>query len=624
MRLLVLLITLMTYTSLIGQLKKDISTEIKDVTVFLSGAQITRNGTATLPQGEHLLTFSALSPYIDKKSIQFKTNRNLTVLSVNYQLDFLSAEEQSASYRHLQESIDSLTGIKRIEEAMIEVIEEDIDFLIDNRQLSHDTQAVSPSQLDAMAQYQSKRMVELKLKKIERNAYLREINENIGQYYNQIELSKNQTEALGQILIKVDVKTAGTIPVVLNYVTENASWYPSYDIEVNRLDQPMQLSYKANIIQQTKEDWSQVSLTFSSNNPTVSPIAPELKTYYLDYHLLPPSYNDISKGITGVVRDRSGEALIGANIIVKGTTIGTITDLDGSFELPRPDLGSQLTVSYTGYVSQDVYIQDRPMTIVLKEGELLDEVVVTGYSGNSRKSGRYAKESLSEEELVPMLQGKIRGMSTQPIPVTLKEKTTSVSFKIDQPYTIKSDHQAYAVEMIGIMVPTRYEYLTIPKINSNAYLIAHVEDWEQYNFLAGQANIILENTFIGSSLLDLSGANDVLKISLGIDKSVYVKREQKQDYKDKKFLGRNKTEVIEWYTTVKNNKEQAINIKVLDQIPVSNNEEIEVSIEESSKANIAEDIGLCTWQLTLNANQEQELRLVYEVKYPKNRQLSVE
>ncbi|MGM9760272.1 MAG: TonB-dependent receptor [Parabacteroides sp.] len=92
-----------------------------------------------------------------------------------------------------------------------------------------------------------------------------------------------------------------------------------------------------------------------------------------------------SRRLTGVIQDASGNPLIGANVMEKGTTNGTISDLDGKFEL-NVAKGSTLLVTYVGYVTQEVRVDNRnTITIVLKEDtEALDEVVVIGY-GSARK-----------------------------------------------------------------------------------------------------------------------------------------------------------------------------------------------------------------------------------------------
>src|SRR5690606_23837041 len=92
--------------------------------------------------------------------------------------------------------------------------------------------------------------------------------------------------------------------------------------------------------------------------------------------------------ISGIVRDETGNPLIGVNIQVKGTSKGTTTDLDGHFELFDVDEGSILVLSYIGYTNSEIEIgeNDTPLDIVmLSDAEVLDELVVVGY-GTQLKS----------------------------------------------------------------------------------------------------------------------------------------------------------------------------------------------------------------------------------------------
>lgn len=86
----------------------------------------------------------------------------------------------------------------------------------------------------------------------------------------------------------------------------------------------------------------------------------------------------------GVVTDKTGEAIIGANVIVKGTTNGTITDMDGRFELDVPN-NATLQVSYIGFNTQEIVFTGQPSIEVqlVDDTQALDEVVVTALGGAS-------------------------------------------------------------------------------------------------------------------------------------------------------------------------------------------------------------------------------------------------
>ena len=88
-----------------------------------------------------------------------------------------------------------------------------------------------------------------------------------------------------------------------------------------------------------------------------------------------------AKTITGTITDKEGNPIIGANVVVKGTTNGTITNIDGNFSLTA-NKGSILQISYIGFITQEVTVgSNSTLSVVLKEdSETLDEVVVVGYS----------------------------------------------------------------------------------------------------------------------------------------------------------------------------------------------------------------------------------------------------
>jgi iron complex outermembrane receptor protein len=127
------------------------------------------------------------------------------------------------------------------------------------------------------------------------------------------------------------------------------------------------------------------------------------------------------KTVSGVVTDAgNGEALIGANILVKGTDNGTITDIDGSYSL-RASEGDVLILSYAGYADQEVVIgASNTYNVSMSGGKLLDEVVVVGYGSQKTKEITSAVVSVGREDFnkgpiadaAQLLQGKVAGLSS--------------------------------------------------------------------------------------------------------------------------------------------------------------------------------------------------------------------
>lgn len=141
-----------------------------------------------------------------------------------------------------------------------------------------------------------------------------------------------------------------------------------------------------------------------------------------------------ARTITGTVTDQTGETIISASVIVKGTTLGTVTDFDGNYELDVPEDASVLVFSYIGLETQELPISGNVMNVVLKENsEVLEEVVVTGYGTTKKRDLVTSVASVGADQLkdIPVtsasevLQGKLAGVS-----VTTTEGSPDADVKI--------------------------------------------------------------------------------------------------------------------------------------------------------------------------------------------------
>ncbi len=147
----------------------------------------------------------------------------------------------------------------------------------------------------------------------------------------------------------------------------------------------------------------------------------EKKIYLLESQekqVLPSQYQKVTK-IQGTVKDNSGLSVIGATVMVKGTTVGTVTDIDGNFSIDASE-GSTLEFSYIGYKSQQQkVIPGKMLSITLcEDSEVLDEVVVVGYGVQKKSDLTGAVGSIKAKEIEKMpvasvdhaLQGKVSGV----------------------------------------------------------------------------------------------------------------------------------------------------------------------------------------------------------------------
>lgn len=197
----------------------------------------------------------------------------------------------------------------------------------------------------------------------------------------------------------------------------------------------------------------------------------------------------------------------------------------------------------------------------------------------------------------------------------------SVVFNLQDKQTVLSDGKDQALAIKQYQLKTTYSYHTVPKLDKGAFLIAKISDWSKYNLVAGNATIFFEGAYVGKTYINPQVTSDELLISMGRDNGIVVEREPIKAYKEAKFIGSNKKETIAYKIIIKNKKNTAIDIEILDQIPVSQDKAIEIVLEEKSGAAYTKENGKLLWTLNLQPRQSKEVTFRYTIKYPKKAQV---
>ncbi len=199
----------------------------------------------------------------------------------------------------------------------------------------------------------------------------------------------------------------------------------------------------------------------------------------------------------------------------------------------------------------------------------------------------------------------------------------AATFKIDKSHTIPADSEPYLITVSNQTLDATYEYLTIPKVDMSAFLIAKVTGWQKLNLIDGKANVYFGNTYIGESAINTRLIGDTLDLSLGRDNQVVVKRAKLEDFAATKSIGGKKVESLVYEISVKNNNAAPIHIKIQDQIPVSQESDISVETEEMSGAAFDAPSGRLQWLKKIAPAENAKCKLAFSVKYPKNKPLSL-
>ena len=605
---------------------------INKVTVFTNGAQVERSKSVILVPGEQVVTFTGFSPYMDKKNLQVKAKGHLTILGVS---ERTAHPDSAAQIKKLHAAEDDVKAVeRRIQQTKDEqeMLTAQLELVKTNCSVAGRTVATPLANIKELNAYYAQQVLSVKKRSQELEEQLQNLNDELKRKQNTCDsIAKLKLKNITEIDVKVDAKQGGRADFDITYYVKNAGWFPSYDIRSNSIKEPLQLSYKANIYQNTREEWKNVPVTLSSANPNRSNVAPQLKTYWLDYGLSAPTYSFDSDGstISGKIVDaEDGSPIVGASIIIKGTQIGTVSDIDGYYSITLPQDHRQLSFTYIGYQTQTrTATPGSTLNIRMKEDEQrLEEVTVVGY-GTSKKGRKSKGEVLKARESIPMMEDlavEEEMDESEVISVNQQQAQFGYEFDIKQLLTLPDGGKTTTTEITRHQLPATYEYRGIPKIDKESFLVADATDWQKLNLMEGEANVYFDNSFVGKSILDPNVSSDTLHFSMGRDQSIRVQRIKVSESSTRRFFGSNQEQTMKWRITVKNNRQESVNITVFDQAPISRNTSIEVSMEELSDGQFDKQTGIIKWPLQLQPGEQRDLILQYKVKYPKNRRLNIE
>jgi hypothetical protein len=602
----------------------EIKSEVNEVTVYLTGAQVTRFKSVNIPLGRSTIRFTNLSPFIDSKSISIKAKGEFTILSVNLQQNFLTPQSKSKENEDLLKNKQDLENKIKTESAYLDILNEELAFLKANSSIGGANVGTSLTSLKEADTYFSEKITSIKLKQIDRQSNLEQFTKDLDKVENQLaSLASKKEFPTGEIIVNINSRAVTEATFEIKYLVSNAGWTPSYDIKVKNIELPADLTYKANVHQYTNEDWRNIQLKLSSSDPNTSNTYREPQPYFLNYNSVPPSYRTNINQVSGHIYDiDTEEPLPYATVMVKGTSIGTVTDINGAYSISIPQNGGQLIISYVGYTQVESPITNQLMDFHMKTAALaLQEVTVVGF-GSAKKSSQERALGFNGDKTTIRTPESYKNSNI--VETGYLANQTSIEFEIKTPYTIPSDGKNLTIDIASYSLPANYQYFCTPKVDKNVYLLAQIVDWEKYNLLEGEANVFFEDTYTGKTLLDIRYMSDTLTISLGNDKGVSINREIQRQYTTRQFLGNKKEETKTWLISIKNNKQQSINISILDQIPVSTLEEIQVNALDLSNGKLDPETGIIKWDLQLKPAEKKEFDLKYSVQYPKYRTLIIE
>ncbi len=557
------LVVLFVWFSAITFAQKPIFTtaKVKAATVYFNAAELTQTTSVNLPAGNSEVVIKNVANSLNESTVQIGAPNSVTILSVQFTNNYISEFEIDETNPTIKKVRDSIALIqKEIGKVQIEKTSHSktIELLDKNQLVARQNSGLSVVELIKMVDYYKAKRSELSNSITTLQEKENKFNETLNRLKSKLEINTKNEEknSNGKLIVQVMNDVAGTVNLDINYISNTASWTPFYDLRAESIKEPINMMYKAQVVQNSGIDWKKVKLTLSNGNPNQSNVAPILSAWFLRYSV--DESNDYYMGYASGSGNREQDYLKAPSA---SNTIQGFVELDRKYRAG-----------------------DQPIFDTLANGKII--------ARNSPLLDKYT--SINENQL-------------------------NVSFDIDIPYDILSNGKVHSVALKEIDLPATYKYYAVPRVDKEAFLLAEISDYSKYNLLPGEANIIFEGMYVGKTTINPNQTTDTLNLSMGRDKKISIKREKVVDKSGTKFLSSYKEQVFTFDLTVRNNKKEDAFLLLKDQYPLSTDKDITVELLDDGKAKVNSETGILTWELKLTPNETKKIRISYKVKYPKDK-----
>lgn len=490
--------------------EQEVKTKVNTATVYPKGVQVVRKQKLQLPEGKTKLIFTGISPFVNTESIVINTDQEVNILSSSYR----SKTPIKVIKDSLILKINQLQTTINEESTKVNIINDKLQLLYSLKDALTKKASVSATEFNNAIGYYNQQLPPLAMEK-------NQIQQNITKLFKDKNKLINELNNVNQLQYKyewviealIDIKGNVKADFTISYFSDSASWTPSYDLKISNKSADIMLDYKANLVQNTKVNWDNITLNFSSTSPSYVISTPEFSPYYL--------YDSTSSGKLLVVTTENKKS--------------TPPKVKSNNNIPKCD------------------------------------------------------------------------------------------FQLNTPFSIPSGKNTHHINIAQKRVDVDYRYLSMPKQKPAVFLHANLHGWEKMNILPGQACISRDGKYLQKVDLFDAIKNDTLIINKGIDKGISISRKKIRGYYSSRDLKEEIEERFGWCINVKNNKQETVNIQVIDQMPVSDQDNIIIEVEDSIfPGKLNKETGQLDWNIRLYPREEKNLYIKYTVRHPKDLELNIQ
>ncbi|NER96342.1 MAG: mucoidy inhibitor MuiA family protein [Symploca sp. SIO1B1] len=244
-----------------------------------------------------------------------------------------------------------------------------------------------------------------------------------------------------------------------------------------------------------------------------------------------------------------------------------------------------------------------------KQGEesspmVLDQAITMPYPGTI-----IAPEALVGIELKPS--------TAQEVSTEVSQQGSIVNFEVSNLLQINSDNTTHTTKIFTQDYPCRTEYIAIPQLTNLAYLQATIANpLNGVTLLPGQVNIFRDNTFVGTAQLQKIAPGQEFTLNLGIDEGLQVERNLVERQVNEELVDNQYRITYAYRIVITNLRDDEVKVRVIEQLPISLNEQIKVHLTHSEPQTPISEKGVLGWSTTLLPKAKQQFYYQFTVEYP--------
>lgn len=543
--------------------KEIVKSTLSDVTIYAQGAQLHHKANFNYKVGVTEIIVEGISPYIDAKSIQVKATGAVVILDSKYTLYYPQV-------------------VQATEDGIPLKIKRDISLLKDSLR-------------------------------------------TIGYEIQEIEDELSVLNATKSIIISNGVmRSQGKVNDSLNLLKSAVDYYTLKLTELNkkililnkRKQEKQEKKSQMDLRMYNLENFQNQSRPAQPNNSPISRIIVTIQSKEVGAGKLSLSYVASNAGWTPLYDLRS-DATTGKLSLTYKAQVYQNTGLDWndvkiSISTNNPKANKtkpELNPWYIDYNSYRAEQKDkkRNLDYLTQPSAVPNAVFNSGFSFSQTLTN-------SNED--------IQGLTSDQF-TTVVHQLIAAEFKIDLPYTIKSNNDQHMVLIKQAELNTSFKYFAVPKMDAGVFLVAQMTKLDELQLVPAKANIFFDGTYIGETYIDPTQMDDTLNLSLGKDPNIVVKRTLvKKDCKDKIISDRIER-IFAYSIEAKNNKSSTIELIIQDQLPLTTNGDITIEAMELSKGELDTRTGTIEWKMTLKPKDSKLLDYKFKVKHNKDKQIAI-